>query len=460
MRDLSELISGNNSSGKTIITFNLSNGRAFSMSTDEDTTKPNYFKSIKLKEALNLESNMPVGINTSNLLNLVIISTNKALVPNNENSAYYGYMNNTAILNISFYDNDSQEAINLGKYYVKSWTSETSSSEGNKVEIQATNLMSLYAQQEVPDIIIDRGTRFNTWLNSVITNISSKMSSDKKATTDLDFSNFPQMQFCNIDYTKLDNALNQISQCTLTNIYCDRANCFKTDYAPSLSDDDAVYKLDILTNVVCKDEYLVDYDGVVITYSNGDINSPEQIGAVYNKAITTDGLYNEDAVQIRVPDNIYKINSVIIKSMDDMVLVSPTSITYNKNIIKISLASTGTTTFNCIVMGQKLDTSEQEYTKYNGNNNLRVTNKIIMGVNAIDTYASELSKLIDIKEDTIRIEGMINPKIKISDTIYVDANGAIGLAGYYKVVELNWTFTKYSKCSMKLVKVIENTVEE
>ena len=80
------------------VKFTLSNGTTFILNSNSGINTTNFISSLKIKEALSAENDIPIGVNTSNILDLEIISNNKALVPENANSAYYGYMDNSAII--------------------------------------------------------------------------------------------------------------------------------------------------------------------------------------------------------------------------------------------------------------------------------------------------------------------------------------------------------------------------
>ena len=78
---------------KCTVEFILSNNDTFSLSTGIQDTAQNYIQSIKVEEKLSTNTNMPVGVNNGNVLNIEIVSENNALIPDNKNSIYYGKLN-------------------------------------------------------------------------------------------------------------------------------------------------------------------------------------------------------------------------------------------------------------------------------------------------------------------------------------------------------------------------------
>lgn len=439
---------------KCTVEFILSNNDTFSLSTGIQDTAQNYIQSIKVEEKLSTNTNMPVGVNNGNVLNIEIVSENNALIPDNKNSIYYGYMNNKAIIKLTVYDEENEKTTSFGKYYVKTWKSERDNENPNLVQIEAVNIMSLLAQSEVPDTIINSGMYIKDWLINAVTKINDEMSDNKKINIvekNINFDEFPQMQFCNISTDNMGDAMNQISQCTLTNIFTDRSNNIKTDYACDINVKDAKYRLDILNSAECSDSFFIDYDGVKVTYSKGDINKVELLGSVDNKDITSSGLSGDDAIQIDLGDGVYKINRIECITSNDNILVYPSKATYSKHVINIELKSTGSTTVRIEVYGQRLNTTELNYS-IKGTNKLKVTNKIIKGKSYIKKYATELCKLIKIKTDQIRISGYFRTDIELSDTIYVDLTGAMDMSGYYKVIAMEWDLGMYGFCNMTLIK--------
>lgn len=442
---------------KCTLTFNLANGKNFSLSTGQQVIKANYIKSVRLEEKFSTNTDMPVGVNNGNVLNIELVSTNNALIPDNKESLYYGYMNDTAIIQVTVLDIETNKNIAFGKYYVTKWTSERDNYNPNIVQIEAVNVMSLLSQQEVPDTIINRSMYIKDWLIDAVTKVNEKLATNRKVVineSNIVFNEFPEMQFCNLSDNNMGDAMNELSQCTLTNIYTDRANNLKTNYVCDVKPKDAKYKLEVITSAECKDAYLIGYDGVVLTYSNGDINAVELLGSINNKEITSEGLSGDNAIQIDLGNGVYKINRIECITTDDSVLVYPSKATYSKKTLNIELMSTGSTTVRVEVYGQRLDTTELKYS-IGGNNPLKVTNKVIHGNAYITKYATELNKLIAIKTDQIRISGYFKTDIEIGDTVYVDLIGSMNMDGYYKVVALEWDFSMYGYCDMTLIKTTE-----
>lgn len=442
---------------KCTLTFNLANGKNFSLSTGKQAIKANYIKSVRLEEKLSTNTDMPVGVNNGNVLNIELVSTNNALIPDNKESLYYGYMNDTAIIQVTVLDIETNKYITFGKYYVTKWTSERDNYNPNIVQIEAVNVMSLLSQQEVPDTIINRSMYIKDWLIDAVTKVNEKLATNRKIVineSNIVFTEFPEMQFCNLSDNNMGDAMNELSQCTLTNIYTDRANNLKTNYVCDVKPKDAKYKLEVITSAECKDAYLIGYDGVVLTYSNGDINAVELLGSINNKEITSEGLSGDNAIQIDLGNGVYKINRIECIATDDSILVYPSKATYSKKTLNIELVSTGSTTVRVEVYGQRLDTTELKYS-IGGNNPLKVTNKVIHGNAYITKYATELNKLIAIKTDQIRISGYFKADIEIGDTVYVDLIGSMNMDGYYKVVALEWDFSMYGYCDMTLIKTVE-----
>lgn len=440
--------------------FKLSNGVSFELKTGQQDISDNYIKSVKLDEKISTSTNMPVGVNNGNVLDIELVSDNHALIPDNKNSVYYGYMNSKAIIEITITDTETQKETYFGKYYVTSWTAERNNYNPNIVQIEAVNIMSLLAQQEVPDTIINSGMLIKDWLIDAVTKVNENLDTERKVIiedSNIDFSEFPNMQFCNLNTNSMSDAMNELSQCTLTNIFTDRNNKLKTDYACNVLAKDAKYKLDILNSAECKDAYFIDYDGINCFYSNGDINAVELLGSISNKTITKDGLADDEAIQINLGEGVYKINRIECIPNDNNILVYPTNSTYSKNTITIELSSTGSTTVRIEVYGQKLDTTELKYS-IKGSNPLKVTNKVIMGKSYIKKYAKALKKLMSIKTDQIKISGYFRTDIELGDTVYVDLLGSMNMDGYYKVVAMNWNFSMYGYCDMTLIKTSSEVV--
>lgn len=433
------------------LVFTLSNGTTFVLNNGGSINDTNYLTSIKLNESFSADNNIPIGVNTSNVLDLIIVSKNHALIPDNENSIYYGYMNTSATIDI--YVTEGEDEIYFGKYYVDKWKSSITSDTPNNVVISATSLMGVIARQDVPDVEINSWTSIKDYLEEVIYRLNQTLPSNKQVDWDSDsfiFDAFPVMQFSNLDTDKISGCFNGISQCTLTNIYIDRNGRIGTDYNCDDSSVEANYFFDIMTSAQTGTASYVDYDGLKVTYSAGNILDTEQLASLYDQdALEGTTEFND----IDLGDAVYKINSIDVSSEDPDIFVEVSEATYNNKKLNLEVYAEYPTKVSIVVKGQRLDNTKLLY-ETTGENQLEITNRLLP-VAYIPKWAGNLEQLMDFKANSITIQGYFNPRIKLGDIVFINCNGAMSISGYYKVNGLNWDLGQYGKCKMSLVKTFE-----
>lgn len=433
------------------VKFTLSDGSTFTLNSDSSINRYNFISSLKLNESLSAENNIPIGVNTSSILNIEIISNNKALIPENENSTYYGYMNNSAIIEI--YITESNEEIYFGKYFVNSWRSSISSDTPNLVKISATNIMSIISKQEVPDIEINTGMYIKNYLLNVIDELNSKLPQTKQIKyneRDIKFDAFPVMQFSNLDTENMGNCLNGLSQCTMTNIFVDRDGKLKTDYCCDDNPSEAVYSFDVMTSASAGGGLLVEYDSIKVNYSLGNILDVEQLAGLYQQdVIKGDNIFKD----ISLGGAVYKINRIEVVADDPSIFVGVKSAKYNKNKMQVTIEADAATKVSIKIFGQRLDTTSMVY-ETDGENKLEVTNRVIEK-SYVEKYVNNMLQLINFKNNSMSVEGYFNPRVKLSDTVFINCNNSMSISGYYKVVGLDWDLSIYGKCVMSLIKTFE-----
>lgn len=431
--------------------FTLSNGTQFTLNDSSSLNQTNYLSSIKLSESFSADQNIPVGVNTSNVLDLVIVSTNHALIPENENSTYYGYMNNSAIIEI--YVTEGEDEIYFGKYYVDKWKSNITSDTPNNVVISATNLMGIIAKQDVPDVEINTGMMIKDYLEELVYELNQVLPNNKQISSDSDsfnFDAFPVMQFSNINTDSVGDCLNGISQCTLTNIYIDRNGKIGTDYNCDDQYDETEYYFDVMTSAQTGTGSLVDYDGVKVNYSAGNILDVEQLASLYDQ----DALEGETEFDnINLGDAVYKINSIDVTTDDNSNFIELVDAKYNKDKMRVTVNSQYPTKVNIVVKGQRLDNTTLVF-ETTGDNKLEITNRIIPAL-YIPKWAGNLQQLMQFKANSMSVQGYFNPRIKLGDVVYINCDNAMSISGYYKINRLDWDFGQYGKCTMYLIKTFE-----
>lgn len=441
------MVVGNN---KTIITklkFNFANGASFTLGYNENLNETTYITSIKLTEQISQDNNLPVGINSGNVIDIELTSKNKALLPNNESSVYFGYMNNTASIDIHVYEGDKDRF--LGKYYVTKWRAQNTSDAPDKVIIKAINLFGYISSFKVPNIQIFNGMNIDDYVYSMFEELNKELPSDKKVIIDKNnivFNTFPKMNFCNLDADNIGDYLNIISQATLTNIYIDRNNILRTDFNCDDSYSEATYSLNMFVNVSLGTGVLVDYDSFKLKYSLGKIQNVECIASLHNIECFKG---NNDIDTISLGSAVYKINRIEVYT-DSEAYAEIINTQYTKNKMVLTISTNKDCNVSVDIYGQRLDNTEL-IKENSGTSVLEITNKLITG-EYTDKYVDYMTQLIKIKNNSISVTGYITPDIRVGDIIYINTSNSMGTEGYYKVVSIDWILSNTSKATLNVIK--------
>lgn len=443
---------------KAIITLNNNTEIDISLDTlGSGSNIINYITSIDIDESMNTQNNNPVGVVSANTLKITLNSNDRSLLPNNNNSPYYGLMNNTATIKVTLTDIDGVTEFNT--FYVSKWISNTTSSNPYKVTIECTDLISIINKNIVPSgVIVSNLTTkdaFIYMLNKLNEQLADKYKI-KYNEDDIVFDAFPEIEYDNLEAGDMSDWLNTISQSTLTNIYIDRLDNIKTDYCL----DDTIYesvgtlsdKINILTASV-NSGGLVNYTGVKTNYVTNTINNMSQLASLSNQVVKP-GINKFD--NISLGSKTFRITAVRLKSDIDSALVL-NKLDYDKRYCTLEIENKSNENINCTIeiYGQSLKENTLSISKGNSSTNemLEITNKLITPSYA-EKFTNNLYSLIGIRNSSITITGFFNPRIKLGDTVYVDVEKSINTKGYYKVIGLQWKISNTIKCTAKLIKTI------
>ena len=417
----------------------------------------NYLTGINIKESTNTSNSNPVGVVSSNTLSLSLNSRDRSLLPDNEKSPYYGKMDNTACIDIVLTDDDGD--ITFNRFFVSNWESNVTSSNPYKVKIDATDLFSIINKNSVPDTELIKNANTKNVLINILNKLNQRLSDLYKINWDeseINFSQFPTLEFNNIEADNIGNYFNILSQSTLTNLYYGRDNKFKTDYLLDDKKGDSVCNLSDKVNILSASVNrgnLVNYSGVVVYYIINNINSYGELMTIENQVLAPgENIFDN----IELGNKVFKIDAIKVKT-DQLSPVQLVKLEYNKRTASLVLNNKSSKDATCkiIIYGQTLNETKLSVRKTLNDSNqmLEVTNSLLPK-SSIDKFATQLLRMISIKGSTLTLTGFFNPRIKLGDIVYVDTESSLNTKGYYKVVELNWTVENTIKCNMKVIKTI------
>lgn len=430
------------------------------ISNKSNSNIANFITDVSLDENLNAQNNNPVGVVSSNTLKISLNSNDRSLFPDNSNSPYYGKMDNSARVYLTLIDNDG--TITFNTFYVSNWTTSISSSTPYKVIIECTDLLSIICKNNIENILITDNLSTSEALIYMLDRYNASIEDKYKVhynTSDIKFDNFNHIVLDNIDSENIGSWFNILSQSTLTNLYIDRDDLFKTDNCLDDKASESVCTLSDKINITqasVDSGGLVRYNGVKTNYIVNSINNISQIINMNGQSLTGGSNKIND---INFSQRVYKVTGICL-NVHNSIPVDITNFTYNQRRASLELYNNSgdITNVDIIISGQTFMENKLSITKLNdssSNEILEVTNKLLSADDA-EIFTSNLLKLCGLRNSSLSVTGFINPRIKLGDTVYVGLESSINTKGYYKVVGINMKISNTIKTTLKLIKIILN----
>lgn len=454
---------------ETSIVIHFSDGRNFNLPMADSSQQDldNYCTSIKLKEQLYTQNNNNVIGNVSaNTLSLTIQSKNSLLISSNTSSTYYGLMNDSAYISVQCTGEDDVTT-NMGLYYVDTWENGVTASTANEVSINAINLLGKLKNIPLRKIRLQRDLRISDYLKSILDKLNSTLPSHMQINYNLSDLNIfgnsgynYQLWFNNIDRDSFENILNNIAQNTLSHLWIDRNNYFKTDWLLDDTSETTIADFSGSLNVLDYGTQLADTSnasGVEVTYIDNVSYEDRELATLENFSLNL-GVNNIENISLN-SDKVLSINTVEITcALGDAYVVS----LFNyKNTADLKIWSSQYTTATIKIFGTVINENTNLITLYKNNNNknnlIELKNNILRK-ELINAYAGGLLSLISIRDNCIYVEGFINPQLKIGDMVNITGT-KLGISGAYKIIGMDFTLGTNYRCVVTLIKTFNNEDE-
>lgn len=456
----------------TRLVFNFANGDTYELPLKNETTNPlsTYGTSIKLKEQLYKTSGTNiVGNICCNSLDIELVSNDNLLISTNENSQYYGYMDDTAYIDVYCYVVDDDYTEYMGRYFVDAWENGNTSSESKKVSISCVDILSKIKNIGLGKIRLKRNISFNDYLRTIIDTLNQKTSAELQVLYDNNdinlFSDSQydwQMYFNNIDRNDIESLFNNIAKNTISYIWIARNRHIKTD---NLLDDISEQSVCSITGSTNLFEYgsqsgdIDKYSGVNVTYITNVGYEDKQLLSLKDYAllkgtneITNATLNSNKVINIHHIEITCAYGNAVCTSFENY-----------KNSIDMEIESTAETTCSIDVYGTIINETTDIITMYKNDNKKSNTVEIenlVLRKEIIPTYVSGLIQLMSMKNNKMYATGYINPRVKLGDMINV-LGTTLNVNNSYKVIGLEFTLGTNYRCKAELLRTvpIENDVD-
>ena len=432
----------------------------------------NYCTNLTLNEQLTSKNkNSILGNIAGNTLSLKITSNDRTLIPNNTLSPYYGYMDNTAIIDVMFTfkhkTTGNTISVFMGRFFVDSWEGGTSASTSNQITISAVNLYSKLKNISLARIKNRTYKSFVDYLLDIVNKINSSLTNQEyhlRVEQDSNndyigvdiFKNLSydwQLVYNNIDRDTVETLFNNIVNDTISFIWVDRQGYIRCD---NLLDDQSEQSLTSLTGSTNLFEYSVttgDYStnsGLRVTYINkinivrdellrlSDIELLQGTNQILNKTMKFDNVYDIEQIELICENGTAKC----------------LSFDYYKKSLNLVVLAEQNTKADIVVYGRHIDEDTSSITKYQNDEKqstlLDIKNRTLRK-EIIGRYTDGLLFLMQCKNNQVNCSGYINPCLKLGDVVTFTGL-KFNVSGLYKIVGLKYTLNGASyRCTAQLL---------
>ena len=421
------------------VTIHFKSGHQLVLDKSTEVVGPNYIDSIRLHSTLAGTNKNPVGVLAANTLSLELTSKDLSLDPTNKSSPFYGDMNSSAWVQIHLVLEDDTQ-LNMGIYYVDTWQPNITNSTPFSISIECVDLLSIICKMKVPQVSITFGMTLAQYLARLFDKINEQLDSQYRINYDVStmtFGLWSEFNYQQLNTTNMGDMLNTISQCTLTNLYIDQDNFFRTDYI--CDDTPADIVMTILADTDTYQASLapstnITYNGVQVSYIPNDEDAESSLATLNNIEIAPGDTELKD---ISIGGKAFSITSISITG-DNVTQVYVSLIQYDKDAIHLTIHSDEDVTKMTSIEIQGIQ-AKSDSLVYNGQDRSSVLEmkNTILGKRDIASFTAKLKQLIELKEKSISLTGIYNPRLRIGDLISVNIAGDFNTSGIYKLNDID-----------------------
>lgn len=454
----------------TKVIIHFSNGESYELPLkgNEYTDLKTYGNNISIDEKLyTSNANNIVGNICGNTMSIKLVSNDKLLIPSNEESIYYGYMDDTSYIEVFTYiDNDEANKENMGIYFVDTWESGLTSKTANEVTISCIDIIAKIKNIALTNLRVRRNISFEQYISEIIDKINSILPEYMHIKYSLDDINIYknskyewQMQFNNIERSTVETLFNDIAQYTISYIWINRDMTLKTDHLLDDNIAETVSELSGSTNLL---EYglqsgdIDKYSGVKVQYINSISYEDKQLLQISDVELTKG--QNILASRKMNSNNVFSVELIEIECVDGNAIC--VSFDYYKDSINMIIESSNKTVATIRVYGKTINEEYSTIERYKNENNkgsvIEIQNRVLRK-ELIETYTDGLINIMNMKNNKAYATGFISPKVRLGDTVHL-IGSRCNIDDYYKVIGLKYTLGNNYRCTASLIKVIETPV--
>ena len=370
------------------------------------------------------DRNNPLGLVSSNELQLHLANTEGIFNPINPNSIYYGKMlPNLKVMpyiglltqSSEEYHEDTYEYISLGEFYTGDWISPGTSL---ITSIRCVDKMSKYFTGDMPQLPVQEDTSIGEMFELLFS-----FAGVDEADVEIDASLYTQIRYGWFQGSTLRTALQNLADNSCCSVFVNRAGKFIVHNNYNIKDSSAIYTdYDQLLESETPQKYTKVYSKVSVRYGRPYIGGSEVVYSLGDIQIDQDGLQLVRAEFSSGP--VVVIDQIVIS---DGYGVTLTNFSYGAWDCSFTLANSGgTQTINVTIHGRVIKRTSDIVTLTNdelfaliGHKAITMDPYLIQDKNSAINYGNLILQLVADPYSYIKAELRGDPALEVGDTITI-----------------------------------------
>ena len=436
---------------KVKLTFD--NGEIFETTTENDNLNSSCCVNLQINESeANIMGN-PLGIFTSNTVNLEIVDKTNSLIPTNNNSKYYGYMRNGVQINI--YKLPNLEP--FGEYFSTSWDIVREGGDYQTVNITGDDKLTYIGNMEIPELPSYIGLD----VTDLLTNLFKAIGLTEENYV-IDESLSLSMSFSITKGSRVREVLNSIAQSLIARITLKRdGKIYIMPAFPNAEITGEIENDEDIQNFTTSHNMANIYNKVKLNY-NLISNKPAEILETLNNVELVLGLNTFSNISIN--KNILSYDGVYVEydadevSNDDK--ISRIDFKGYQGGISIEIESTKQEPFLCnIEIAGRTANATDSYvestiktTDAKVANTLSLESFVIQHESDAKAYVNKVVDYLEKISHEVVLHGLFSEEIETGIYIIINSD-LIELQGKYYITEYNMLVGEGSNTSIKAIKI-------
>lgn len=431
------------------------NGKVYECSTTNTDDK--VLQTARINESEGITSGNPLGIMSSNSVNVSILDSAGVLVLTNASSPYAGYMRNGVKMELTLINKDGSEAP-FGTYYTDDWDTKRSNGGYETTNLNGKDYLDYIGNMEIPELDAFASVEISELLVAIFEGLGLK-SDQYYINPSLNL----ELTFSVTKGAKVRDTLNAIANALIASITISRNNVIQVNPAfPTQPAEIPVLESHYISDTTIGHNRDSQYNEVRLDYVAVGIQESVDLARL-NSYRLAPGPNSIDSVEI--PSNTQGIDGIFVSCsathLNYAALIGDIDYTGYQGGISISIESLAEEAFDAdiVVSGRTSGSTRKSiYAKVGGNKSintgltLMLTSEYIQSDAIAKKYIADVADYLSKIAATIRFNCLLSPVIETSSYVQLE-NTADTLDGIYFITGLSFNFSETYSVDVTAIKI-------